>query len=744
MSDYHAKWNSSYRVNQLELDMIDFEFVERCDDIRVLKRAIDLLKNEPYDALLNAVRQKYGTLSNKKQSQKTVKHNSDDILADINSWSESARVRDNELTQLKEAGMKTTRHLPDIRTIAGSSGPQSLTHQTYDSPSDKEIWESSEQPRETPMRGKRKKVVPIDDLSGYAKFELDAKATNERHKGNDCFRSGDYENALKYYTAATKYAPKDAVLFANRSQANLKLKKFRSAEQDATKAIELDASSMKAFYRRGLARMELSLYEGAIDDFKRCLEISPDQKAVGKELQKAEREWAKNRPKEGFQRLEIEESDDSEEEEEEMKRQGEPAACFGAEEGDRVYGGGSISPTNAALSHRMIIEEVETDSESESEITEVSTKRIVSKDDSVVQISNESDNVRESLKNSNAVGQSLELSSEPKGLAKKAKERGDKAFNAGNFLASLDFYSDALSALNIGNKGDLTNIRQSDREMVKSILLARLQAFRSIRKFEECISNATNFIDHMDSQCARAFFERGCSLKALGRFSEARIDLLKARSLDPVFTVEIDELLLEMPENLNVPQLPENCENSKVGSVISQKEAMTEERNDSTIECAPVTPSTKAVKLESNLEHSALSKTENIKSKQGALEYDAPRSGFEFLKIYNSLKTDLDAFHKYIKNIKPSSLLSLLKDHLSSDILGNVGLVLHKYELKKNPTLCFETLCCLSKTNRFALNVMFLENYEKNVLKKIFCGLRKVPYLDEKSVTKLQKLYSCQ
>eukprot|EP01083_Nonionella_stella_P185610 677233_1 len=68
------------------------------------------------------------------------------------------------------------------------------------------------------------------------------------------------------------------------------------------------------------------------------------------------------------------------------------------------------------------------------------------------------------LTDENIVKSDISASKNGMQAAESTKQRGDKAFNTGHFLASLDFYSEALNALNIGNKRDLTNVRQSDRE----------------------------------------------------------------------------------------------------------------------------------------------------------------------------------------------------------------------------------------------------------------------------------------
>lgn len=112
-----------------------------------------------------------------------------------------------------------------------------------------------------------------------------AKVSEEwRLKGNKCFSEGKFEEAIKCYTEAIGANSTNAVLFSNRAMANIKLQRFFEAENDCSKALELNKSLDKAYYRRGLSRKELHLYKSAFSDFKKALELSPHDENVKKEI----------------------------------------------------------------------------------------------------------------------------------------------------------------------------------------------------------------------------------------------------------------------------------------------------------------------------------------------------------------------------------------------------------------------------------------------------------------------------
>ncbi|XP_074570052.1 protein SGT1 homolog isoform X1 [Curcuma longa] len=88
-------------------------------------------------------------------------------------------------------------------------------------------------------------------------------ATDLRKKAKDAFVDDDFELALDLYTQALDLEPRNADLFADRAQANLKLENFTEAVADANKAIELDPSIPKAYMRKGIACMKLEEYQTA-------------------------------------------------------------------------------------------------------------------------------------------------------------------------------------------------------------------------------------------------------------------------------------------------------------------------------------------------------------------------------------------------------------------------------------------------------------------------------------------------
>ncbi|KAH7928873.1 SET domain-containing protein [Leucogyrophana mollusca] len=106
------------------------------------------------------------------------------------------------------------------------------------------------------------------------------QANLAKEKGNTAFRKEEYAIAHEQYTFAMSLDPSDIAYPLNRSMANLKLKRWQEAEDDATIALGLAPGSVKAYYRRFHARLQLHNVSGAQRDIIGFLE-------AGGEIQKS-------------------------------------------------------------------------------------------------------------------------------------------------------------------------------------------------------------------------------------------------------------------------------------------------------------------------------------------------------------------------------------------------------------------------------------------------------------------------
>ncbi|XP_073526665.1 protein unc-45 homolog B [Phyllobates terribilis] len=99
-----------------------------------------------------------------------------------------------------------------------------------------------------------------------------------KEDGNKYFKANDYDQAIDCYTKAIKLL-KDkkmlAVLYRNRSACQLKKENYVQAASDASKAIDVDASDVKALFRRCQALEKLGKLDQAYKDVQRCATLEP-------------------------------------------------------------------------------------------------------------------------------------------------------------------------------------------------------------------------------------------------------------------------------------------------------------------------------------------------------------------------------------------------------------------------------------------------------------------------------------
>ncbi|CAG9321751.1 unnamed protein product [Blepharisma stoltei] len=111
------------------------------------------------------------------------------------------------------------------------------------------------------------------------------QSEEEKEKGNEFLRSGDYENAIDCYNIAEYYQPTNPAIFCNRALAYLKSKKYENAIEDCDKAIHFKSNYAKAYVRRGKAYLALKEYSKASKDFGSALKIEPNNSEIQNDLQ---------------------------------------------------------------------------------------------------------------------------------------------------------------------------------------------------------------------------------------------------------------------------------------------------------------------------------------------------------------------------------------------------------------------------------------------------------------------------
>lgn len=107
-----------------------------------------------------------------------------------------------------------------------------------------------------PMLGDKAKKLVLE-LFGLVNMEWDeyksSDATGEesKGKGNEAFKTGDFDCAIAHYTEVLKHKPDWAVVWANRCNCHLKLGENEEALFDAFRCVDLNAGWWKVSTRKG-------------------------------------------------------------------------------------------------------------------------------------------------------------------------------------------------------------------------------------------------------------------------------------------------------------------------------------------------------------------------------------------------------------------------------------------------------------------------------------------------------------
>ncbi|KIJ13194.1 hypothetical protein PAXINDRAFT_177052 [Paxillus involutus ATCC 200175] len=110
--------------------------------------------------------------------------------------------------------------------------------------------------------------------------ERRAKSEKLKEEGNALYRVEDYTNAIECYQKAIDVhvhgSAATPVLLTNLAAAYIKLEMYGAAHFTATEALIGDPKSVKARFRRGVARQNMDMLDAAVTDFRTVLSLDPE------------------------------------------------------------------------------------------------------------------------------------------------------------------------------------------------------------------------------------------------------------------------------------------------------------------------------------------------------------------------------------------------------------------------------------------------------------------------------------
>ncbi|XP_072221494.1 uncharacterized protein [Leuresthes tenuis] len=155
-----------------------------------------------------------------------------------------------------------------------------------------EVWQlEEEKPKvaEKPEVQMKKEQKASKEKTVDATAEEFAKRSIElANAGNRLAASGQYEMAVRCFTDAIKYNPKEFKLFGNRSLCYERLQQYENALRDADVALSMKPNWIKGFFRKGKALCGLKRYYEASLIYKKVLKLESMSAEAAQELKRAQ------------------------------------------------------------------------------------------------------------------------------------------------------------------------------------------------------------------------------------------------------------------------------------------------------------------------------------------------------------------------------------------------------------------------------------------------------------------------
>jgi len=125
-----------------------------------------------------------------------------------------------------------------------------------------------------------KKVEKLKEKKDQDAYHDPRIAEEEKEKGNEAFKNGNIEEAIKRYAEAIKRDPKNEIYYSNRAAAYTKVGEYKLAEADCDKSLELNPNFVKAYTRKGTCQYFMKQYHKCLETYDKGLKIEPDNQEL--------------------------------------------------------------------------------------------------------------------------------------------------------------------------------------------------------------------------------------------------------------------------------------------------------------------------------------------------------------------------------------------------------------------------------------------------------------------------------
>ncbi|XP_071410182.1 sperm-associated antigen 1 isoform X2 [Pithys albifrons albifrons] len=339
------------KTYQIPISHLDYKFIEKCTDVKHLEKILRVLRSGEegcYPELTVVCEKRIEHLDPRSRALRKAKPaaTASDFTAEewetindeLMSWVTEMNEGDKKSQFLRtDTPNESQDNLPPIRCSSNrlpanqNKTLQNKQRNKKNIPRDYSEWDKFDVEKEcskidesceesnSKARFFSRPSLPIIkkkiDTTGMTKREKIFIATREKEKGNEAFASGDYVEAVTYYTRSVSVIP-TAAAYNNKAQAEIKLQDWDSALQDCEKVLDMEPGNVKALLRRATVHSQLQNYQTAMEDLNKVLCVEPDNTIAKKNLLEIEEKLKHLKPVSETQgkgkRILIQEIEDSE------------------------------------------------------------------------------------------------------------------------------------------------------------------------------------------------------------------------------------------------------------------------------------------------------------------------------------------------------------------------------------------------------------------------------------------------
>jgi len=371
-SNIHLEAQHSKKFD-MPLSHLDYNYIDSCSNVKELEKIVLVLRSGEEGRFPDLERHAEKKLSALNPKSRVLRKDGPilrpgdissgdwkNIEDDLTTWTKSMNERDSQKQKncapIKAAGdaVEVDENLPPVRSgnVVLEGKKQKKANEEKKNkrvmPRDYKEWEKvdidaelekvdSDKESKNSNASKKSNLngVTLDiDTSGMTEEQKQLRANREKDKGNEAFRSHDYDESVAYYSRSISLSPL-AASYNNRALAYLKLEKWDQAIKDCNCVLNLEIDNIKALLRRGTAYKSKKDLSKAEADLLRVLNMEPQNKKAQDLLAEVKKEVKEK--KEKGRRMVIEEvEEESEGEEVEAEKPPTMVNGFGSHDQDET------------------------------------------------------------------------------------------------------------------------------------------------------------------------------------------------------------------------------------------------------------------------------------------------------------------------------------------------------------------------------------------------------------------------